>query len=410
MKQMIATLFAIVFMVLGPCQNSWAQDPAPETADNFPMFGWWGPVSEKSAIYAYRRCGFSLMPMPYGRVSGNSAEYARQIGLKTALHLPRPMHAEQGQIKIIMDHIAPVTHIIAGDDVPAANADELNALLESLSKSYPDAQLAASLQPSADLSEWRSALPRLKSAGLDAFLFHFLPLGTDDETNESRFFELLNFSREMQEQHGLDMWALTQVTPAAWARRGSESDIRFQAYSALAFGSRGLAYFAYSDPPLEEPPPDWGPAMVERSSGEVQYGYVMTALLNQELRQLAPRFQEMTSRSVYFAGDTPGTLPQLPARGEVFRRIVAPRALCGFFEGDDGAEWALLVNLRHGDNRSALTTRSTIQVLVDPAVSKVFEVDRYTGYEKPVPFEAGSFYVTVPGGTGSLFRVERGGA
>ena len=80
--------------------------------------------------------------------------------------------------------------------------------------------------------------------------------------------------------------------------------------------------------------------------------------------------------------------------------------MVGFFEDTDGIPWAMIVNRRHAKQASAIGKTSLFQVFPDKRVKRIVEIYRATGEEREIDFSQGNFMLELPGGTGSLIRLE----
>ncbi|HPK00275.1 MAG TPA: hypothetical protein PKW60_12380, partial [Candidatus Hydrogenedentes bacterium] len=187
----------------------------------------------------------------------------------------------------------------------------------------------------------------------------------------------------------------------------SESDLRFQVYSQLAFGARGLAYHRYwltipHDLWQAEPAAGMRRSMVNPFTGERHYTWRNVAEVNREVSALWPVLRGLKVRDVFFAGDAPSGLRPLPFGKLPIRAVIAQSALLSFLRDGDGRDWAFVVNTVHGMQRSAKAAERTLRLQLDPAIGEVVEVERATGKLKSTDVKRNELYLTLPGGTGTL--------
>lgn len=149
--------------------------------------------------------------------------------------------------------------------------------------------------------------------------------------------------------------------------------------------------------------------MIDPGTRQPLYGWEMVEQVNAEVLHLAPILVTLRSIGIYLIGDDEEVGPHLPFGKTPFTEINAEKAFVGFFEDPEGTTWAMLVNRRHGKYKSAAGQSSAIQVFCDQKVSRIIEIDRLTGHEREILVDRDSFLVSIPGGTGSLLRIEMKG-
>jgi hypothetical protein len=121
----------------------------------------------------------------------------------------------------------------------------------------------------------------------------------------------------------------------------------FQSYSTLAAGGRGLGWFIYYYVPHFSYSP-----LDMRGRRTVLWQYLQA--INKHVTTLGPKMNHLESTGVYFTSPTPvPDLPQLPGKLIKDVKITAsprgniktvPAFMVGEFKGDDGGDYAMLVN------------------------------------------------------------------
>jgi len=84
--------------------------------------------------------------------------------------------------------------------------------------------------------------------------------------------------------------------------------------------------------------------------------------------------------------------------------IKARDALVGFFDGPDGAAYALVVNKAHGMGKSARDTADTVELTFSDRVGDVEAVSWLDGVPGPISLATGTASLMIAGGTGVLLR------
>ena len=76
----------------------------------------------------------------------------------------------------------------------------------------------------------------------------------------------------------------------------------------------------------------------------------------------------------------------------------------GFFDGPDGAAYALVVNKAHGMGKSARDTADTVELTFSDRVGDVEAVSWLDGVPGPISLATGTASLMIAGGTGVLLR------
>lgn len=151
--------------------------------------------------------------------------------------------------------------------------------------------------------------------------------------------ENLALFRELSQKHRIPFWVINLTTSHWGFRVPTPADLSFQAYSALAYGARGLGHFTYITPALS----DFyiGPVAVDGAKNPVWYD---VAALNKQLLALGPLIEQLESTAVYhFPVDQPGQ--EKPTAKSLIAKISGGRFVVGDFTAPaDGGRYAMIVN------------------------------------------------------------------
>jgi hypothetical protein len=375
----------------------------------FPITGWWGPPPTPVDYSAYREAGFTTVQIAADPEHAHAVELAAGHGLYVLLLYPQQTQTSPDDWVAYARLHPNVVGWLIGNAVGPERFPEMRRLIRSLRTRSTAHASFATLAGYRDDPTWQDGAMSLLNAGMGGITCQRFTLFEDNKNDEAGFFENLEGMRRLSLDSGKAFAGMIQVTQHGPFRRASDSDMRMQAYSALAAGATGLVYFTYWGPAEAERAPGgnfegWGPSMVEQETRRKLYGWDMAAAINREVHTLAPILTTLKSEGLYSVGNVAGPLLALPGNAGPITRMSAERALIGFLSHEDSTAYALVVNLRHGDKRSAVTTKSTMQIQVRNDVARVVEIDRLNRYDKPIPLDQGSFTITIPGGTGSLLR------
>ena len=241
------------------------------------------------------------------------------------------------------------------------------------------------------------------------------------------YFQNLMFVRDKALEHNLPYWAFMQSSALAAYRLPSKSDARMQAFTHLAAGFTGLAYFTFDNEP------SFQYASILDTAGNPTGLYPIVADLNKEAANLGRALRFMTSDDVkYLPGrhvangqivtnPVPLGMTAWTAANDPDEHILAITiesigsqtgagldGLIGFFRDDNGDEAFMIVNTYHGPSVPA-TSAFTVTVRFDASVQSILELDRITGEQKVISVPAhGNLSISLPAGTGRLFKYNEG--
>jgi hypothetical protein len=141
-------------------------------------------------------------------------------------------------------------------------------------------------------------------------------------------------------KHAIPFGFIFQTTPHGTYRDPSETDLRWQVNTALAYGCKALFYFTYFTP--TDPAANFHNGIID-AQGKRTSHYGMAKRINAELKTLAPTLMALTSTAVYHTPELPAGAVELPADAAI--RTTAPASLViGLFNHQDGSRWAIVVN------------------------------------------------------------------
>ena len=179
--------------------------------------------------------------------------------------------------------------------------------------------------------------------------------------------------------------------------------MRWQIYSSLSYGARGVLYFTYGTPKTFEFPRGGG--LIDAAGRRTRTWYDAQRI-NANIKQLGPTLMKLTSTRVVRVDPESDASKRL--QGMALRNLTPPNEfggdpandyLVGLFKHQDGRRGVLLTNYRF-----AYRARPTVEF--DAPVDQVLEVNQQTGREVPVLDESpeiDGLQVSLDGGEGRLF-------
>ena len=212
----------------------------------------------------------------------------------------------------------------------------------------------------------------------------------DDGSVRPEYFANLETIRRQALAAQVPFWQIILLTPHFRYRDPDEADLRWQAYTTLAYGGRGLSYFTYWTPDHA----NFRNAIID-PFGERTPHYAMVRRLNRELHALGPTLLSLSSRRVLHLPGDAGNLHG------VVRGADGGSFVMGEFAGPDGTDYLLIVN-----NDRAHAAQARVEMAT---AAEVREVNRVTGALSPLREEGEpdgrSVRVWLAPGDGRLFRL-----
>lgn len=231
----------------------------------------------------------------------------------------------------------------------------------------------------------------------------------------TKYYYTLGTARKVAMDAGMPYWlfAQTMSIPSAYYLP-SESDLRMQVFTTLAYGFTGIQYFIYQAP-------DWRGIL--ETSGKPGELYSQISDLNQEVAHLGKPLRFLTSTDVRFIpGKKGGKTNVIPDGISSFDRNAGDRVgiagiqvleegefnngLIGTFTDDNGGKYFMLVNVKREKDKSADEMKQSFKInFISPVPKEIHRLNRDTGVVEAVPLKGNSLQIELPGGTGDLFKM-----
>jgi len=176
-------------------------------------------------------------------------------------------------------------------------------------------------------------------------------------------------------KRNIPFWNYFNTAPFGANTDPPEAQIRWQIYTSLAYGAKGILYFTYGTPNTFEFPK--GGAILRRDGSRTRHWY-QARRINAHIQSLGPTLMKLRSTGVYHV--RPGDDPAEVLKGTPIRTIgraeVDPPLdyLVGVFEHADGRHAVIINNYRF-----AYTAWATVEFNVPS--DHVLEIDKHSGRE-----------------------------
>ena len=191
----------------------------------------------------------------------------------------------------------------------------------------------------------------------------------DDGTLREGYFQNLEAVRRVALTAKIPFWNIVLANAHFHYAEPSPAGLRFQLYTTLAYGGRGISYFTYVTPdvgnyrlaavdPLGHRTPTWD----------------MLRQVNLQLHKIGPTYLQLTSLNVFHHGQVPEGCSDSTS-SQLLAKLDGGDLLVGEFRGADGREAVLVVNKD--------LARSTAFDLEFKAPGSVTLVSPYSGTEAP---------------------------
>jgi hypothetical protein len=210
------------------------------------------------------------------------------------------------------------------------------------------------------------------------------------------YFANMEIIRKRGLKYDIPMGFIFQTTPHGTYRDPSETDLRWQVNTALAYGAKALFYFTYFTPTDKEANFHNG---ILDPSGKRTPHYDMAKRINAELKKIGPTLVQLKSTAVYHTAPAPEGTTQLPGEAPIQVDGSAPLVL-GFFKHDDGSDWAIVVNR---DIRLKVSAGLTF----DHGVKQVEELSPESGSLAPVTLKGNKVLWDLPPGGIKILKLNR---
>ena len=323
----------------------------------FALAFWCGVPSEFASRERYQEiadAGFTV-----AHISGGSEEVRRALdwcaevgitGMVEDGRMPRPRRMDEADWRDKMravvadyhDHSALWGYFIT--DEPSA--DEFRALADivaELRRLDPDHPAYINLYPNY-AEPWRLGAERyadyvtqfIETVQPSLVCYDHYALLEDDVTRPVYFPNLATVRGKCVEA-GLDFWQVILATPFGSYRNPTDADLRWQVWTTLAYGAKGVSYYTYWTPMWK----NYHDAVIDEF-GERTHHYPLVQRINRQVVQLGPTLAGLRSVGVVHGSGQAGATEDYEPRF-MGKRPDQP-IIVGEFEGTDGQVAVIVVN------------------------------------------------------------------
>lgn len=152
------------------------------------------------------------------------------------------------------------------------------------------------------------------------------------------YWQNLEAMRRASVKHKLPFWNIVLAVGTMDYRIPTWDDLRFQAYSTLCYGGRGIAYFTYFCPGVGS----YRGAPIDQF-GNATETWTHLQNVNLQILKLAPTLNRLTSDDVYFIGPVPHDC-HASKENDLVKNIPGGNFCVGDFTHEDGSRYVMIVN------------------------------------------------------------------
>jgi hypothetical protein len=391
---------------LGLLLTAWSgfSAPAPTDTNFFPIMAWNGAPKDPAVLQKMRECGLTIA----GFAAPGTLDACRAAGLKAIVSDARTSGYDWANVdeakarKNIKSLVAKVRRhpAVFGyylRDEPDAGMfpglAKVATLLRELSPGkwpyinlFPDYATPGQLG-NANYSEY---LERFIATCHPTIISYDNYSFMDDGSVRESYWTNLEAVRDACQKHGIEFWNIVLSVAHFSYRELNAADFRFEVYTTLAYGGRGISYFTY----VTSSTGNYRMAPIDQFGHQTPTWYFMQHA-NLQIQKLAPTLLQLRSDAVYHFGQIPSGANGPPTNSLV-SSISGDNFLVGDFTHRDGSRYLMVVNKDLAKSRPCLPQ-------FRKAPRQVQHVSAYSGTISPFEGED----VWLPPGGGVLLKVEQ---
>lgn len=359
----------------------------------YPISYWCAPPTDAARYREVAACGFTVVPVPADTAEAGRAALElcaendlSAIVLDPRIHrdLPKQEGWQQVVAAVVRDYAAhpALFGYYLTDEPSLTHFDALAALVREFKAADPQHAAFINLFPNYASPDQLGTLDY--SHHVRAYLQTVQPpflsydhYSLQESGDRPGYFANLEVIRAEALAAGVPFWNIILATPHFDYRDPSPADLRWQVNTTLAYGGKGLAYFTYWTPDVE----NFRDGIIGLD-GRPMPKYDVVARLNAELRGVGRHLLGLTSVAVHHWPTAPETATVQPMDGLV-AGVDGGQYVLGEFRDGAGLPWIYLAN-----RDRARSARVTLRLRTDK--TEVHEVARSTGELRSVTLDQGA--------------------
>jgi len=232
----------------------------------------------------------------------------------------------------------------------------------------------------------------LKYLSFDNYAFIYGYTYRDDYYQNLEYIRSAGISRNVRTACYLQAVGL----PQANMRRPVENEMRFDVYSALAYGMKAVYWFTWFQPVI--PGYNFSPAIMDANGNKTDL-YTPVQTLNSQIKKLGPTLMGLTSCSVFHKGTLPLGTIAVPA-DFFWQPTTSYNQIISHFVDENNRSYVMVVNRDTANSR-------TLSFNLPSKPAAVTEVSKTTGSEVATNYNSstGNLSATFLPGEGKLYAI-----
>jgi len=360
------------------------EDQVPRLSpEDFALLAWNVAGGDQKVFEGIRECGFNLA----GFVRPQDLDHVAAAGLKCIVYDPRtPIRPDaqlkqteiDEQVKAYTDNVGahPAVFGYFLDDEPSAKQFPVLARwAKAFRSATPDKLPYINLFPNYATSE------QLGADTYDGYVESFvrklkLPYISydhytlmEDGSLRTGYFRNLEAIRKAATRHKIPFWNVVMSTGCLSYAEPTEAGLRFQAYTSLAYGARGISWFTY----FSQPVGNFRLAPIDHF-GEKTATWDMLRRVNLQIHRLGPTYLKLASVNVFHHPQGPEESRGIKTSKHL-SKLTGGNFVVGEFLGPDKRPSVLVVNK---DLQRSVSFQVTFR-----SPGTVRQINAYTGRSTP---------------------------
>lgn len=355
--------------------------------NDFAILPWSWASGDLQTFKDIRECGFNLA----GFVSPENLNLARQAGLKAIVSDPL-MHANDSTAGFSDEEITSRVKTVVKkvgknpaafgyylrDEPPASMFPTLARWEKAVHAAAPDALAYINLFPN---YVGAGAFNALGVKNYDDYLEAFAKTVQPRYVSYDHYAMLINGAlrdeyfpnleqmRAVALRHDIPFWNIVLSNSHFEYAEPSPDTLRFQAYTTLAYGAKGISYFTYFAPNIG----NYRLAPVDQFGNKTPTWDALRQV-NLQIRKLAPTYNKLKSVNVFHYPDVPAGCRDTTSSKHL-KSVAGGHLVVGEFDGPEGQPYAMVVNKDwHHNTTFGISFKKPGTVMV---------VNAYTGNTEP---------------------------
>ncbi len=378
-RQTFLSLWALVASVVAACGllgEIASADPPRFVQDRFAIGFWVDPPADANMDRHYADLAAANFTLVIGGFGAGSPEAVdRQIAL-CENHGLRAIVSEAGREPGQLPESSAVWGYRLRDEPPAGEFATLQKSVKKLREARPGRLAYINLFPN------YASPSQLGATDYDAYVASFVatvdpdvlsmdhyPMMTPDEDGRQEYCDNLAVMRRVSQARNIPFWNYFNSMPFGPHGDPTEAQLKWQIYTSMAYGAKGVLYFCYWTPRGGEFPK--GGAIITAEGVKTRH-YGQAQRINLAVKNLGATLMKLTSSEVRRV--EPQADPAEILKDTPIRQLTSGDYLVGVFQHADGRRAVLLNNYSF-----AYTAWPTVEF--DVPVEKVREVCPQMGKE-----------------------------